>query len=152
MFLSTWFAHCSLAVESFLKITNGVPYFITQVCICLIKCYTFLVYLKFKSLLNSRYDVFSIQFYLKLNNLNSFCAQWLMNIILCINFDELLLFVYHWHYQSIFLFCILWKFTFSLVSIRNNVGLRFNTKILFHFFSAIKIKWQNVIKFFLSEN
>lgn len=33
MFLSTWFAHCSLAVESFLKINNGIPYFITQVCI-----------------------------------------------------------------------------------------------------------------------
>lgn len=33
MFLSTWFAHCSLAVENFLKINNGIPYFITQVCI-----------------------------------------------------------------------------------------------------------------------
>ncbi|XP_060844958.1 general vesicular transport factor p115 [Rhopalosiphum padi] len=30
MFLSTWFAHCSLAVESFLKINTGIPYFITQ--------------------------------------------------------------------------------------------------------------------------
>ncbi|XP_015379164.1 PREDICTED: general vesicular transport factor p115 [Diuraphis noxia] len=30
MFLSTWFAHCSLAVESFLKINSGIPYFITQ--------------------------------------------------------------------------------------------------------------------------
>ncbi|XP_025419531.1 general vesicular transport factor p115 [Sipha flava] len=30
MFLSTWFSHCSLAVESFLKINNGIPYFITQ--------------------------------------------------------------------------------------------------------------------------
>ncbi|VVC32510.1 Hypothetical protein CINCED_3A016697 [Cinara cedri] len=30
MFLSTWFAHCSPAIESFLKINNGIPYFITQ--------------------------------------------------------------------------------------------------------------------------
>lgn len=30
MFLATWFAHCSLAVESFLKINSGIPYFITQ--------------------------------------------------------------------------------------------------------------------------
>jgi len=30
MFLSTWFDHCSLAIESFLKINNGIPYLITQ--------------------------------------------------------------------------------------------------------------------------